>query len=653
MSKYMRAFCAASAVAVTALLSASAALAAPPAEAFGNLPVITEARLSPDGKHLAIIRPLNGRPVVTVYQLDSPTAVPQNAGFPDAIADDIIWANNSRLVCTFRTNLKEKYGSGIYELSRAVSVSVDGGPAVFLMNDTPKDVHWSSGVVDQDPTDTGHVLMEFVETDAQLHGDSPRVYDQNFLDLFRVDLTTGTSDIIAHGSRNTIRYVMDGLGHAIARIDETDDLEDHLLLGGREVASYNVRGGSKWGIDGVTEDGGALAVSAIGNEGIEALYGYKLGDKDLGPPLFLDPNYDVNSVLYDDHENRVIGVSYIADKAEYKYFDPVREKIKERLEHALAGQSISLESRDAAGANYVIAAEGPKSPATYYLFSPATSQLSVVATAYPGLAATDLGEEKPYPYKSRDGFDIRAYLTLPSGKPAKNLPMVVFPHGGPAARDELEFDWWAQFMASRGYAVLQPNFRGSSGYGVAFRDAGNGEWAGKVQNDLEDGVRKLVADGIADPKRICIVGASYGGYAALAGATFRPNLYACAISYAGLADLSLYLDHMANATGNDSVPISVWEARMGASRSETGKLDAISPAAHADQVKIPVLLIHSSKDITVPIEQSEAENKALQSAGKDVQFITLDGDDHYLSLGETRIRLLKEVDRFLAAHIGN
>jgi dipeptidyl aminopeptidase/acylaminoacyl peptidase len=207
-------------------------------------------------------------------------------------------------------------------------------------------------------------------------------------------------------------------------------------------------------------------------------------------------------------------------------------------------------------------------------------------------------------------------------------------------------------MASRGYAVLQPNFRGSSGYGFAFRHAGYGEWAGKVQNDLADGVQKLIADGIADPKRICIVGASYGGYAALAGATFNPNLYACAISYAGLSDLQLLLSRETYVGGDESEASSFDEAQIGAKTSETSKLDAMSPYAHADQVKIPILLIHSNKDVTVLIEQSEIENKALLSAGKNVQFITLDGDDHYLSLGATRIQLLKEVEKFLAAHIG-
>jgi dipeptidyl aminopeptidase/acylaminoacyl peptidase len=310
-------------------------------------------------------------------------------------------------------------------------------------------------------------------------------------------------------------------------------------------------------------------------------------------------------------------------------------------------------SRDAAAANYVIQADGPKNPTTYYLFNAKAGQLSIVGTAYPTLTAADLGDERPYVYKSQDGTDIHAYLTLPPGKAPKNLPVVVFPHGGPADRDALGFDWWAQFMASRGYAVLQPNFRGSNGYGVKFRDAGDGQWTGKVLEDINGGLQQLVRDGIADPKRACIVGASYGGYAALAAATFTPNLYACAVSYAGMSDLALDLDHTARDSGDHSQALTIWEKREGASRFEAGKLAAISPASHADQVKAPILLIHSDKDVTVYIEQSEREQSALQSAGKSVQFVKLEGDDHLLRQSAARIQMLKAIEPFLAAHIGN
>jgi dipeptidyl aminopeptidase/acylaminoacyl peptidase len=213
----------------------------------------------------------------------------------------------------------------------------------------------------------------------------------------------------------------------------------------------------------------------------------------------------------------------------------------------------------------------------------------------------------------------------------------------------MDFDWWAQFMASRGYAVLQPNFRGSSGYGWNFVQAGDGEWAGKVQNDVQDGVKKLIADGIADPKRICIVGASYGGYMALAGATFSPDLYACAVSFAGLSDLNRMLY---TGTSFESESVSVWKRRIGAD-VDSSKLDTASPANFASQVKIPILLLHSDKDTTVPIEQSQIEEDALKRAGKQVEFVTLEGDDHQLEYSATRIKLLKEVERFLAAHIGD
>jgi len=272
-----------------------------------------------------------------------------------------------------------------------------------------------------------------------------------------------------------------------------------------------------------------------------------------------------------------------------------------------------------------------------------------VLFAYPNLTSADLGEMKPYPYTARDGLNIHAYLTLPPGKEAKNLPTVILPHGGPEDRDRMRFDWLAQFLASRGYAVLQPNFRGSSGYGWDFIKAGDGEWAGKVQYDVQDGVKKLIADGIADPKKICIMGGSYGGYMALAGATFSPDLYACAISFAGLADLA---KQFYSGSSFESESMSVWERRMGASRSDTKKMDALSPAEHAELVKAPILLLHSDKDVTVPIEQSKAEANALKRAGKDVLFVTMEGDDHHLSYAETRIRMLQETEKFLAAHIG-
>jgi len=229
----------------------------------------------------------------------------------------------------------------------------------------------------------------------------------------------------------------------------------------------------------------------------------------------------------------------------------------------------------------------------------------------------------------------------------------VMPHGGPDARDQMDFDWWAQFLANRGYAVLQPNFRGSSGYGWDFTQAGLRQWGLKMQDDISDGVKKTIADGIADPKRVCIVGASYGGYAALAGAAFSPDLYACAISFAGVSDLPLVLRTERKEHGPDSQTASFWATRIGSSDENWDQLTATSPARHADKIRCPLLLVHGEGDTTVRIDQSERMESALKDAGKAVQFIRIPGEDHHLNLTETRVRLLTETEKFLAKTIGN
>jgi dipeptidyl aminopeptidase/acylaminoacyl peptidase len=234
------------------------------------------------------------------------------------------------------------------------------------------------------------------------------------------------------------------------------------------------------------------------------------------------------------------------------------------------------------------------------------------------------------------------------------LPLVVMPHGGPDDRDYLRFDWWTQFLANRGYAVFQPNFRGSSGYGDAFTKAGLHQWGLKMQDDITDGVKKLIADGVADPDRICIVGASYGGYAALAGATFTPDLYKCAASFAGVSNLRTMLQRAGAEHGDiNTSHASFWISRIGDLSKDSDQIDATSPALHADKVKIPILLMHGKSDTTVPVEESEQERDALERAGKKVTFIQFDGDDHYFGLAATRIGMLTALEKFLHDNIGS
>jgi dienelactone hydrolase len=624
------------------LLAAGAAQAAPPAEAFGNLPQERYGLLSPDAHYLAIVQPIGGHNSVMVYDLAQAGSQPQPIAMKGGIVGRVAWKSNDTIVVQFHANVKRKASSlnttsRQFETSeRAVAVNMTTKQPALLMLDAPWFDDSTTPIVDMDAGEPGYIYM--AELDLK---DVNLVYD-----LYRVSLLTGHGAQILGGGADTDRFITDGYGHVLGRIDQDWDLTEHLIMGGKEVMKYSAKGGDGFGLDGVLAGANpSLVAEAWSPAGLTGLYNWT-ADGGYGATVWENPTYDMESVITDERDQRIVGVRWIEDSQKTKYFDPAMQHVQETLEKAFPGQAVTIFSKDASAKTFVFQAEGPKNPPILYRYTTADHHVDVIQEAYPDLKPADLGDVKAYNYKSSDGLDIHAYLTLPPGKDAKNLPLVVFPHGGPEDRDSIGFDWWAQFMASRGYAVLQPNFRGSSGYGKAFVRAGDGEWAGKVQDDVQFGVKKLIAEGVVNPKKICIVGASYGGYMALAGASFSPDLYACAVSYAGMSDVSYWV----SKSSFESASSSLWRRRIGADK-DTSKLDSASPVNFADKVKIPVLLIHSEKDATVPIDQSEKEESALKHAGKDVEFVRLAGDDHYLELADARIKLLKEVERFLAAHL--
>jgi dipeptidyl aminopeptidase/acylaminoacyl peptidase len=631
-------------------LANSHAAALPPVDAFGRLPNLAEPKLSPDGKHLAVIRQLRGRPAAVIYDLEATEKVdPKVVSDNDGIIYDVDWAKNDRLLITINMNQKAAGDTKVQSWYRTISVDTNGANMVLLFgNSVWRDLNYSAAqVADYNLGDPDSIFMPLYAPAA----------DDMALSLYRVNVHTGDASRVMTGSTNTDDWIMDGNGHVVGREDETKHpLVDHLkILRGddwNEIGSYDATGGQGSGVIGLSLDGKSLVQTGTPKDGTKSL---TLLDMATGKEslLYANPSYDVDEALTDPWTGRVIGVAFADDRMEYRYFDPDMQKLQFGLEKSFPGLSVHAVSWDLARDRVIVEVEGPRQPTAYYFLDRTTHDATRISSSYPDLAETDLGEMKPYPFKARDGVEIPAYLTLPPGKEARNLPTVIFPHGGPGARDEISFDWWAQFMANRGYAVLQPNFRGSTGYGIKFEEAGYGEWGLKMQDDVTDGVKKLIADGIADPKRICIVGASYGGYAALAGAAFTPDLYACAISFAGLSDLGRFLRTRASDYGSDSWMISTWSLYIGNRYSDSTKLDAASPAFQADRIKCPVLLIHAAGDTTVRIDQSQAMNDALTRLKKPVEFINIDGDSHYMLLADTRIRVLKEAEAFLQKNIGN
>ena len=322
------------------------------------------------------------------------------------------------------------------------------------------------------------------------------------------------------------------------------------------------------------------------------------------------------------------------------------------MQAAFRGKQVTLNSWSHDMRQIVVYTQGSGDAGTYQLVDLDRRTAEIIGEAYPEITGARVGEVRAISYQAADGMRIPGYLTLPPGvTDPRGLPLVVFPHGGPASRDYLGFDWWAQAMASRGYAVLQPNFRGSDGLGTAHLEAGYGEWGRKMQTDLSDGVRWLASEGIIDPAKVCIVGASYGGYAAMAGPTLDPGVYRCAVAVSGVSDLRLMVQWEADQGGRrDSPVVRYWNRFMGAERLGDRGLDAVSPAAQAERADAPILMLHGRDDTVVPFEQSRVFAEALRRAGKPYELIELPSEDHWLSRASTRQWMLAETVRFLELH---
>jgi dipeptidyl aminopeptidase/acylaminoacyl peptidase len=325
------------------------------------------------------------------------------------------------------------------------------------------------------------------------------------------------------------------------------------------------------------------------------------------------------------------------------------KSIQDAISKAFKGKDTAVFERSADFKRIVAEVESPSSPPVYYLVDFGKGSADIIGEAYPSLADVPLGTLEAMSYKAPDGYEIPAYLTLPPGRETRSLPLVVFPHGGPYARDTDAFDWWAQFLATRGYAVLQPQFRGSFGFGADLYRAGHRQWGRGMQDDITAGVQELVKKGIADPQRVCIVGASYGGYAALAGAAFTPELYRCAVSVNGIADIPQMAGFIRERSGEDSDSYRYWLDLIG-DPSEADVI-AFSPSRAVESIKAPILLIHATNDTRVPPSQSRIFADLLRRKGKEVELIELAGEDHWLSTGQSRLTVLDALDRFLAANL--
>jgi dipeptidyl aminopeptidase/acylaminoacyl peptidase len=622
---------------------------AAPLEVYGRLPHLENLALSPDGSRVAFVKTEENTRVVAVVALGKHEVLGGvRAG--DQKLRSIGWADNDHLLIVisvtavprgFIGDPSEWYQMQVYDLKtgKLFVVPPPGGPF--------SDAEWMNTI-------RGHVMVRHIKDRTVLFVPGLQLMREPGRDrlvpaLIQVDLQTQHAHLVRPGGLGNLAWIVDDGGQLAAE------------------ESYDERG-RRWSI--FIRREGRMQEAAAGEAQIEfpRLLGWgptsdtllleKLEDGDpvwrllslkdgsIGPPMA--ERKALERPIEDFTTNRMIGGVHVGDSEEYLFFDHGAQESWKAILATFRGERVHLESAAAEFRKIVVRVEGQEDGYRYVLVDLNAQTATPLGDIYEGL--TKPLEVRRITYDAADGLKIPAYLTLPRGKPAKSLPLIVLPHGGPAERDTSDFHWWPQALADQGYAVLQPNYRGST-LTRGFMSKGFGEWGRKMQTDLSDGVRYLAKEGIADPGRVCIVGASYGGYAALAGPALDPGVYRCAVAVAGIGDVKRMLAWVNERYGTtQNWAQRYWDRFMGVSGPGDPAVDAISPIRHVNSVTVPVLLIHGKDDTVVPFEQSQVMYDALKGASKDVQLVKLKDEDHWLSRSGTRLQMLQVSVAFLRAH---
>jgi acetyl esterase/lipase len=645
---------------------AGAAVSAPVDDAettaavFGAREGVEQISLSPDGTKVAYIAPSSGQGSILIVRGVGDGAKPQAIAAADGKPERLGrcgWVSGTRLVCV-AYGITEVEGRKL-PFSRQFAIDTDGKNLKLLStrgNSYTRGTQLGGGsVIDWLPDEDGSVLVTRVYLPDD-HVGSHLGSDREGLGVDRMDTRTAAVHSVESPKRSAVEYISDG--HGTVRIMGLEDTSGpNEMMTGIVHYLYRRQGSRTWerlsDVNSQTHEGfDPYAVdrdrnSAYGlqkKDGRFALYSMALDGSGKETLLFARPDVDVDGVARIGRRRRVIGASYSTDVGQVEYFDPEVRQLAASLSRALAKQpdirvlDSSLDER-----KLLIFAGSDNDPGAYYVLDRDKRELHVFLESRESLRGRALGSMKAINYTAADGTSIPAYLTLPPGKEdAKGLPAIVMPHGGPASRDEWGFDWLPQFFAARGYAVIQPEFRGSAGYGDAwFQRNGFRSWRTAI-GDVTDAGRWLVKQGIADPAKLAIVGWSYGGYAALQSAVIAPDLFKAVVAIAPVTDLQMLEDESSGWTDETLVRSYVGtgpEVRDG------------SPAQNAARIKVPVLLVHGTQDANVNYNQSTAMAAKLKAAGGKVQLITFNGLDHQLEDSEARKKLLAESDAFLRAAV--
>lgn len=645
-----------------AALAAAPAASAHPAAAFGARPSVLGLDLSPDGRQVLYVVPMTGEGSAVFTQELSAGSKPHAAlaanGAPDRIGD-CRWDSNRRLVCLIYGAV-DSGALGLLPFTRLIAVDADGGNPRMLstsQNEYSRGLQLGGGhVIDWLPDATDEVLMTRVYLPDD-HVGTRLGSSKRGLGVDLVDTRTLAAREVEEPRADAVGFVTDGRGTVRLMGVEAHYYEREQSLG---VISnfYRMKDSRDWhplgDYDALNQVGfDPTAVDADRNvaygfdkqDGRAAFFSVALDGSLRKSLVFARPDVDLSGMITIGRRGRVVGVTYSTDYPHAAYFDPTVAGIVEEIARALPPRTnVAIVGASADESRLLVLASSDHDPGVYYLFDRKTNQLQTFFVVRNQLEGVRLATVTPVRYPAADGTSIPGYLTLPPGAAtAKGLPAIVLPHGGPAARDEWGFDWLAQYFAARGYAVLQPNYRGSSGYGEAwFEKNGFRSWRIAI-GDVLDAGRWLVAQGIADPKKLAILGWSYGGYAALQAAVVDPSVFKAVVAIAPVTDLEALKEEHRRWSDFELVSRYVGEGP---------EVRAGSPADHADGIRVPVLLFHGTMDRTVHVEESQRMAERLQEAHVPHDLVIFKGLGHRLDDSAARAQMLRESDAFLRKAMG-
>ncbi len=531
---------------------------------------------------------------------------------------------------------------------------------IIYLRDKDGDENWHLYSVDRngenhiDLTPFDEVTVDIVDDLEDHHSDmliSMNKRNKEIFDVYRLNVFTGEIKMVAENPGNITGWNTDHDGN-IRVATATDGVTSTLLYRETELDPFKhiITTNFKESISPLffTFDNKHLYCSSNLGRDKAAIVKFDIATGKEIEVLFQHPDVDVSNLSYSHKRKVLTAISFVTWKKERIFLDEELEQIFEKLIVHLPGYEINISGYNKNEDMFILRTYSDRSLGSFYLYESTSDKLTKLTDVSPWLNENELAEMKPISFVSRDGFTVHGYLTLPKGKEAKNLPVVVNPHGGPWHRDTWTYNPEVQLFANRGYAVLQLNFRGSTGYGRKFWEASFKQWGKTMQDDVTDGVKWLIGEGIADPKRVAIYGGSYGGYCTLAGMAFTPDLYACGIDYVGVSNLFTFLN---------TIPpywkpfLEMMQEMVGHPVRDKDLLTAASPVFHVDKIKAPLFVIQGAKDPRVNIDESNQIVEALKNRGIEVPYLVKENEGHGFHNEENKFEAYEAMEKFLEKHL--